>query len=66
MIIGCVSAALITLVIVVLFVRDHKRRRDGTWHPYNQHEMRRLVDGAWEFRPMTEAEYQEEQSKRAW
>ncbi len=68
------TVAVGALIAVVVAQNFHVRRiaRDGNWHVYKriwpsgQVVMRRLLNGRWEERALSEVEWQEYESRDAW
>jgi hypothetical protein len=60
-----ISAALV-LALVANGVFGYRQDRDGTWHVYKAETMRRWINGAWQYRPMTDEELMEDFDARAW
>jgi hypothetical protein len=58
-------AAIVVWMIFVNVLQWHLNR-DGDWHPVGRDRMRRLKDGCWEFREMTEREKAEKSDLEAW
>jgi hypothetical protein len=56
------GATLLALAIIVLINRPI---RDGQWYLHGD-QMRRYIDGRWEYRPQTEAEHQEAFDQEIW
>jgi hypothetical protein len=57
------AAVLLILALWIAFVR--KEERNGEWQPHFGW-MRRWKSGAWEYRPMTDDEIIDENSRDAW
>jgi hypothetical protein len=64
------AAMLIILIIlagaiVALNIAAHRKNRDGAWHAHGI-QMRRWADDRWQYRPMTDDEYVDEQASLVW
>jgi len=52
--------------IIVANIQKSRGERDGNWHPWGRYKMRRLSDGKWQVREMTNQEASEETDRWAW
>jgi hypothetical protein len=54
-----------TLLVLAIIVALNRPIRDGQWYVHDG-QMRRYIDGQWEYRPQTEAERQEALDMEIW
>lgn len=60
-----VCIIIVVAIIAAMKLRDMREDRNGEWH-HTGAQMRRFVDGRWEYREMTQAEANEWKDMTAW
>ena len=59
--------ALVALVLLVVMIMARQRlERNGEWHAISGDRMRRYINGRWEYRAITEAEWWDDFDLKSW